>query len=125
MIKNEIVERRQDPNNVAIVVLMESLTDQVKALRHEVAELKRNSNFSAAITEEMIEKAVNKAMNSAFPDGDPEGHRAMHEAEIKRVDARTNFYRTLQTEVAKWGLLALLGFAAVALWKAFLQGVVK
>ena len=115
-------DRRSDLNNQAILTLMETLSDQVKALRSEVAEIKRSSFYGVAMTSEMIEKAVNKAMHSAFPDGDPELHRLAHEAEMKRIEARGNFYRTLQTEVAKWGLIGLIGWGALALWHSFLQG---
>jgi hypothetical protein len=58
----------------------------------------------------------------AFPGDDPDGHRAAHEAWIKRADASTKFWTDLRASVVKWGVIGVLGFIAVATWKAFLQG---
>ena len=66
--------------------------------------------------------AMNKLFADAFPGGDVYGHRQAHIAWIKEVETRTDFYRTLKKELAKWGLLGFAGWALWALWQAFLAG---
>ena len=115
-------ERRQDPNNQAVLEYLRELADQMSHLRAEVQEVKRTHQFSNAITTEMIEKAVSKSMAAAFPEGDPDGHRISHELAIATARSRADLYEALKKEVAKYGILGLLGWAGVAIWHAFLQG---
>lgn len=60
--------------------------------------------------------------NQSFPDGDAGGHKMWHEATIRKIEARAKFWETMKTELAKWGLIGFCGFAAVALWKSFIEG---
>lgn len=62
------------------------------------------------------------AFAAAFPDGDAGLHKRRHEADILLLEERAQFWKIMRTEVAKWGLIGFLGFAAVALWQHFLQG---
>lgn len=59
---------------------------------------------------------------AAFPGDDPSSHRRWHEADIKRIEERAEFWKLMRTETAKWGLLGFLGFAVVAIWNHFLKG---
>lgn len=63
-----------------------------------------------------------ESLASGFPDGDPAGHRRYHEAEIKRIEARAEFWSKLRLSVTQWGLLGFLGWALVSLWHEFLKG---
>lgn len=62
------------------------------------------------------------AVAAGFPDSDPAGHRRYHEAEIKRIERRADFWGKLRLELAKYGLLGFLGWALVALWQQALKG---
>ena len=61
-------------------------------------------------------------LQRSFPGGDPVGHRVAHEAQMQAVLDRAQFWKTMRFEIAKYGLLGLLGWGAVALWLAFLKG---
>lgn len=115
-------ERRRDPNNQAVVILIHDLKEQVKELKIAVDELKKSNANVHIYSTEAIEGAVRSAMDVAFPEGDAESHRKSHEVHIKMAEERALLYRTLRTEVAKWGLLGLAAWAGLALWHAFLQG---
>lgn len=64
-----------------------------------------------------------ESIASGFPSGDPARHRRYHEAEIKRIEARAEFWSKLCLSVTQWGLLGFLGWAAVSLWQEFLKGL--
>lgn len=59
---------------------------------------------------------------TGFPGNDPEGHRIFHEAYIRKLEERAAFWRKMTFELSKYGLMGFLGWAAYALWKAFLMG---
>lgn len=63
--------------------------------------------------------------SKAFPNDDPDGHRRFHEAEIRRAEARAEFWEKMRFEVVKWGLFGFLGWAAYQLWIAFIHGPQK
>lgn len=62
------------------------------------------------------------AFQNAFPDGDPHSHRVYHEMLMEKLKEEAELRSMLKKEILKWGLLGFLGFACVALWKAFLLG---
>jgi hypothetical protein len=57
-------------------------------------------------------------LRRAFPDGDWDGHRRYHEAVIRRMEARAQFYRDLSGHLIKGGAWALIVFLAWASWQA-------
>ncbi len=57
-----------------------------------------------------------------FPTDDPDGHRIWHESEIKRIKDRAEFWQKMTYELSKYGLIGFIGWAAYALWQAFLHG---
>jgi hypothetical protein len=120
-----IQERRRDPNNQAVVMLIHDLTEQVKELKAAVTEMKRANAYTHGVTQEFLDKAVTHALSAAFPDGDADGHRRHHEAVIKASEARAEFWTTMAKEVAKYGLVSLVGFLAIAAWQVFLRGPSK
>ena len=117
-----LIERRQDSNSQAMVLLIHELTAAVSDLRREVKDAKATFTYHHATYVEATEKAITKAMTAAFPDGDPEGHRRHHEAVIRAAEEKAEFWSTMRKEVGKWGLISVIGFLALAAWNAFLQG---
>jgi hypothetical protein len=61
-------------------------------------------------------------LKAGFPGDDPNGHRAYHESVIRRAEERADFWRKLNFELAKWGLLLFLAWLLIAGWKDFLKG---
>lgn len=122
IVNNEFSDRRKDPSSQALVTLINSLMEQVKELRKEVAEFKRSSEYATSNTEASVSSAITKILEDSFPDGDAELHRRVHEAQIKIAEDKAKMFSVLRTEVVKWGLLGLVGWVAVTVWHGFLQG---
>lgn len=72
-------------------------------------------------THELAE-AIADLIKDSFPEGDPSGHRKYHEASIKKAEAQAEFWNDLKKSVARWGVVGVLGFIALASWKALLLG---
>ena len=104
----ETVERRQNQR------ILFDLIQQQNAKLDKLTEFVRTSTATQA---QRLE-----SLASGFPDGDPAGHRRYHEAEIKRIEARADFWAKLRLSVTQWGLLGFLGWALVSLWHEFLKG---
>jgi hypothetical protein len=98
-----------------ILMLIQQIHDNVNAMDGRLTEhMKQETQELAA--------AMVKATNAAFPAGDPDGHRRHHEAVIAKAEASAKFWQTMITELSKWGLIGFAGWAAFALWQAFLAG---
>lgn len=104
------IERRKDASQ-AMLELMSALKVQVHQL---------NTNVESYRQEQKDD--LEAAMIRAFPDGDPEGHRRHHEAVIRAAEARAEFWTKMRFELFRWGLFGFVGWAALQLWKAFVQG---
>lgn len=65
---------------------------------------------------------LEQVIRRGFPGEDVEGHRHYHEAVIRRMEERAEFWRELSLELAKWGLLGFLGWLLVAAWQQLLHG---
>lgn len=104
----ETVERRQNQR------ILFDLIQQQNTKLDKLTEFVRTSTPAQA---QHLE-----SLASGFPDGDPAGHRRYHEAEIKRIEARAEFWSKLRLSVTQWGLLGFLGWALVSLWHEFLKG---
>ena len=104
----ETVERRQNQR------ILFDLIQQQNAKIDKLTEFVQTSTSAQA---QRLE-----SLASGFPDGDPAGHRRYHEAEIKRIEARADFWAKLRLSVTQWGLLGFLGWALVSLWHEFLKG---
>ena len=108
-IKSEqIAERRQNQQ------ILFDLIQQQNAKLDKLTEFVRTSTSDQA---QRLE-----SLASGFPSGDTARHRRYHEAEIKRIEARAEFWSKLRLSVTQWGLLGFLGWAAVSLWHEFLKG---
>ena len=86
------------------------------------AEAIARANETAEAAHEAVKRAVKEAMSDAFPGGDPDGHRRHHEAVIRHAEQRAEFWQAMRKEIGKWGLISVLGFLAMAAWRAFLKG---
>ena len=114
---NEPTDRRSTTES-AIIALITEVHKDVKEL---------SSTLSTHMKEETQELAaeVAKLMTLAFPEGDPTGHRKYHEASIAKAESSAAFWKKMQFELSRAGLLGFLGWAAFALWKSFLLGPTK
>ena len=62
------------------------------------------------------------AANSGFPENDPIAHREFHAEYARKMKEKADFWRKMSFELGKYGLLGFFGWAAYALWQAFLHG---
>jgi hypothetical protein len=102
-------------NSDALLLHIRELQSTVKALEVKMT-------YHHGVFRDEVEKSVVRVFEHSFPDGDPDGHRKVHEAWIKQAEDKAKFWRTMQTEIAKYGLIGFIGWAGYALWQAFLQG---
>lgn len=65
---------------------------------------------------------IHKMFKEAFPGGDVSEHRKAHEHWIAKDLADKEFWLKLKLEVVKWAAVAIVGWAGIALWTAFLKG---
>lgn len=96
-----------------------------QSMRYTHATLTEATNRAAVAAEtakESVRTIVAEAMSDAFPDGDSAGHREAHEAWIKKVEESAAFWRQMRGDLIKYGLIAFLGFAVVAIWQSLLKG---
>ena len=106
-------ERRA--NDSLVVELMREIHTDVKLLDKKLTE------HIAEETEE-FKLLIKSAFACSFPAGDAEGHRKVHEADIQRALDRAEFWKKMLYEITKYGLLGVLGWIAIQLWVAFVNG---
>ena len=112
----EAPTERRSSSESAIITLITAVHTDVKELR---------STLDTHMRDETHELEIAKLMILAFPEGDPAGHRKTHEASIVKAEASAAFWKKMEFELARAGLLVFLVWAAFALWKEFLQGPSK
>jgi hypothetical protein len=61
-------------------------------------------------------------LGEAFPNNDAMGHKSYHDRLMQERIRRADFYNKLKLDVVKWATMGTLGWAAYALWAAFLKG---
>lgn len=108
-------ERRREQDMLFDLLAQQNqkLDDLNEAVRDTANELRAHADG---------ETARIAAIAAGFPDGDPDGHRRYHEAEIKRIEARAEFWSKLRLSVTQWGLVGFIGWVLVSLWHEFLKG---
>jgi hypothetical protein len=113
-------ERRTETS--VLLALVQTVHDDVKTMHTNLTAL--DLRLTKHMTEETMELAreISKLMSDAFPEGDPSGHRKHHEAVIAKAEARAAFWRKMLEEIIKYGLVGLVGWLALTVWSAFLQG---
>jgi len=107
-------DRRHGPSD-PLMVMVHQINDNMLAMDAKLTQ------HMATVPEELA-SAIAKLMADSFPAGDPLGHKRYHEASIKAAEDRAEFWAKLRFELFKWGFFGFLGWAAYALWQAFLQG---
>lgn len=97
------------------------VVEAIKGLREDLAERHLENTTAIGVTEKKVDEAIRRIddLHEAFPGGDWEGHRRYHEAIIKKLEAREQFYQELRSELAKKGVWAVLALVGVALWQYF------
>jgi len=90
------------------------LTDKIEALSH--------STLSAVTGINQIATETHKLLKSAIPNGDADGHRKAHERWIKKDEQDEKFWYDIKRHAVQWVVVAVLGWAGLALWTAFLKG---
>lgn len=103
LLASPIVEKRQADVSTHL------LLNEVLRMLHNM-----DSKLSTHIEDET--EQFNTFFNKAFPGADPGSHKMWHETEIRRIEAKAKLYESLRTELMKWGLIAFIGFAALAIW---------
>jgi len=105
------LDRRDD----AVLLLVQQVHTGLKDLDAKLST--HMVNYSSELA-----SAMDAMAHKSFPGGDETGHKSHHEAVIKREEERAEFWSTMRKELAKYGLIGFFGWAAYALWTAFLQG---
>lgn len=102
-------------NDAAMLALIKTIQEDLNEIR---------STLQIHIKTEPAEwaKVLSELMNKSFPEGDPVGHREAHEAQMKAIKDRAEFWHSLLKEITKWGIMGVLGWLAYHAWVAFLQG---
>lgn len=105
-----------------VTVLIHLLHDDIKTVKTGVTAL--DSRLSKHMTDETLElaEAIAAIMNKSFPEGDPHGHRRHHELSIKAAEDKAAFWKKMRDEVAKYGLIGIVGWLAFVAWAAFVKG---
>lgn len=98
-----------------------AVADALDRLRDEMGLRHTENTSSLEVLEKDVKVLIDRVddLSKGFPGGDWEGHRRYHEAVIKRMEARTDLYRELRSEVAKKGLWALIVMGCTAFWFYF------
>jgi len=99
-------------NEMALIALVTQVHEDLKEL---------NEALTTHIKEEpaALKAHINKVLISAFPEGDAYGHRVAHEAQIRAVLAKAEFWSMLLDKLAGAGLLGLVGLLLSMLWIGF------
>ena len=105
-----------------VTVLIHLLHDDIKTVKSGVTAL--DTRLSKHMTDETLElaEAIANIMNKSFPEGDPQGHRRHHELSIKAAEDKAAFWKKMRDEVAKYGLIGIIGWLSFVAWAAFVKG---
>jgi hemerythrin len=119
----KLIMNKAEKEDERLYVLLMELGGKVDRLVEDVASFEE--------TRQMIlnhirgEETILEEFKAAFPGGDPKGHRIYHEEVISQVKAKKEFWNKLAFELAKYGLIAFVGWMVIQLWHGALQGPVK
>jgi len=108
-----LAERRA--NDSAVLML-------VQAIQADVTEMRDTLHNHISTEPKEWAKVLTDLMIKSFPGGDADGHRAAHEAQMRAIQDRAAFWKTLLAEVTKYGILGVLGWLTYHAWVAFLHG---
>ena len=108
-----VPERRE--NDSIAVLPMQQVYDKLDAMDKKLT-LHMGEEASTLV------KELAAIMSVSFPGGDGAGHRTYHEAQMQVVLDKAQFWKTMRTEVSKYGLLGVIGWVTYAVWISFLKG---
>lgn len=118
----QVIERRKHNHPSELLELVRQIHD------HQIAQSKQIDNMDAKLTEHMLLEPVKvgediaDAMARAFPSKDPTAHRKYHESLIQKAEEKAEFWKKMRVEIGKWGLISVLSFLALSVWRSFLSG---
>lgn len=116
----EVVEQFRTDENARHMKLDKEISDRFGRIndRFDTIEEKLH-HLTDSVTAFMGRSEV---LWNAFPGQDPEGHRKAHEDWLAESREKKEFYAMLKKELAKYGLLGLIGWLFFWAWYGFLQG---
>lgn len=96
------------------------IIDAITALKSDMDQRHGENITAQSVTDAKVVELLRGVddLRRAFPDGDWDGHRRYHEAVIKRMEARAQFYRDLSGHLIKGGAWAVIVFLTWASWQA-------
>ncbi|MHB9838519.1 hypothetical protein Q8F57_027195 [Paraburkholderia terrae] len=104
----------------------EQVVEAIEGLRSDLNQRHTENIDRLAVTDRLVHEAIGRIdqLHKAFPEGDCEGHRRYHEAVIRKMEDRAEFWKSLRNELASKGLWAVVLLLAAALW-AYLKAKVS
>ena len=107
------MERRA--NDSLVVLLMKQVHEKIDIMDKKLTQHMTDETL-------VLAEEIAKLMNSAFPGSDPQGHRVYHESQMQAIADRAAFWKMMRNEVARYGIIGVLGWLAYTAWIAFLRG---
>jgi hypothetical protein len=97
----------------------EEIASAIHALSASMDQRHLENITAQSVTERKVDEVIRRVddLHKAFPGGDWEGHRRYHEGLIRKMEARTEFYEDLRSELAKKGVWAVLVLVGLAMWQ--------
>lgn len=99
----------------------EQVVEAIESLKSDLSQRHTENIDRLAVTDRLVHEAIRRIdeLHKAFPDGDCDGHRRYHEAVIRKIEDRAEFWKVLRAELASKGLWAVVLVVAAALWAYF------
>ena len=102
-------------------IISEMIADHNESIKHLRETMARMEVMMHEVTSELKAQQerhdeCKAKLASAFVDGDVELHRREHEAQVLRREASAKFWQDLGSAVAKWGIIGLLAWLALAVF---------
>lgn len=116
---------RRNADHHPLNLLLTRVGEDVTALGHDVKAFAKKLDEQRHDEALALAEAVAALMIKSFPEGDADGHRKAHEAQMRAIEARAEFWKKMLFEISKWGALGVLGWLCVRVWVAFLAGPTK
>jgi predicted metal-dependent hydrolase len=117
-VAKQLMENERRANDSLVVLLMQEVHKKIEDIDRKLSEHMTNETITLA-------QEIAKLINTAFPGNDPQGHKAYHEIQMQAIADRAEFWKTMRTEISKWGLIGFVGWVVVTAWKAFIMGPLK
>jgi hypothetical protein len=115
-----LVLRAMDVTQQLIAEHEKAETERMRLIDQRIDDMQERMGSIVTLVGKYME-THNHVMN-AFPGGDIVGHKEAHQAWIKETERRAEFWQKMKLELAKWGLLAFVGWVCIQLWHGFLKG---